>query len=141
MVRHSPVRLPSICFIDKYRFLRYRCSKWVSSSARSNYFRDNASSRLLLPGQEERKTAAEQRGVSLFFCSPNRRRTRISAGNAISLADNFPQKQREQREQRFDPGVGSVYNSKVAVQPGGRLGRARIQPRGWFWIATKHQSR
>jgi hypothetical protein len=118
--------------------LRYRSSKWVSSSARSNYFRDNASSRLLLPGQEQQKTAAEQRGVSLFFCSPNRRRARISAGSAISLADNFPQKQ---REQRFDPVVGSVCNSKVAVQAGVRLGRARIQPRGWFWIATKHQSR
>jgi hypothetical protein len=45
----------------------------------------------------------EQRGtvgVSLFFRSLNHRRPRISAGSEISMADNFPQKQRKQRKQR-----------------------------------------
>ena len=29
----------------------------------------------------------------------------------------------------------------VGRKPGRWLDRARIQPRGWFWIATNHQSR
>jgi hypothetical protein len=49
-----------------------------------------------------RKNSGKQRNASLFFRSPNRRRPRISAGNAISVAADFLQKQ---REQRFTPVV------------------------------------
>jgi hypothetical protein len=66
-------------------------------SARSNYFPRQRPSAITLLAQEQRKTAAEQRGASLFYRSANRRRPRISAGNAMSVADNFLQKQQKQQ--------------------------------------------
>jgi hypothetical protein len=74
-------------------------SKWISSPARLF----SAATPLgdhIVP-QEQRETAAEQRGSSLFFRSPHRRRPRISAGNAIPAADYFLQKQQKQRELPF----------------------------------------
>src|ERR1700730_5145262 len=47
---------------------------------------------------KQRKTAAEQRAVSLFFTSPNHRQPRISAENEMSIADNLWAKQQKQRE-------------------------------------------
>jgi hypothetical protein len=43
------------------------------------------------------ETATEQRASPLFFCSPYRCRPRISAANAISMADNLPQQQQKQQ--------------------------------------------
>jgi hypothetical protein len=48
--------------------------------------------------EKQRKTAAEQRQIPLFFRSPSRRKPRISAENAMSFADKFPAKQQKQRE-------------------------------------------
>ena len=42
---------------------------------------------------KQRKAAAEQRAVSLFFTSPNHRQPRISAENEMSIADNLWAKQ------------------------------------------------
>jgi hypothetical protein len=42
-------------------------------------------------------------GFSLFFCSPNRQKPRISAEDEISMADNSRQKQQKQREGRPSP--------------------------------------
>jgi hypothetical protein len=44
------------------------------------------------------KTAAEQRGFSLFRHWLNRQKPRVSAKNGISLADHSVEKQREQRD-------------------------------------------
>jgi hypothetical protein len=41
---------------------------------------------------EQRKTAAEQRGLPLFFCEPLRRKSRISAVHSMPVADKPLQK-------------------------------------------------
>jgi hypothetical protein len=41
---------------------------------------------------EQRKTAAEQRGLPLFFGEPRRRKSKISAVNSMPVADKTLQK-------------------------------------------------
>jgi hypothetical protein len=48
---------------------------------------------------ENSGTAQKQRPIPLFSRSPNRWQPRISAENAMSLADNFVQKQQKQQKQ------------------------------------------
>jgi len=48
---------------------------------------------LCLDQEKQRKQRKKQRAVPLFSPPPNRWRPRISAENAMSLADNFVQKQ------------------------------------------------
>jgi hypothetical protein len=47
---------------------------------------------------EKAKNRSRTAGGSLFFCSPNRRRPRISAEKVISFADNLLEKQRKQQK-------------------------------------------
>jgi hypothetical protein len=49
----------------------------------------------------------------LFFASPHRRHSRLSAGMAIALADNFLQKQQKQRKRRF--GEAPLSKSRKAT--------------------------
>jgi hypothetical protein len=66
-------------------------------------FRGNGSSRPHCILTEQRETAIEQRPASLFFRSRNRHWPRISAGNAISVADYLLEKQQKQQKQRELP--------------------------------------
>src|SRR5258705_4416349 len=48
-------------------------------------------------GRKQRKNSAKRGAVLLFLRSPNRRRTRISAPNAMPFADDLREKQQKQR--------------------------------------------
>jgi hypothetical protein len=70
-----------------------------------------------------RVTASRRARYPLFFALPRRSNSRISAAKAMSLADNFLQKQQEQRERQFAKG----RCGNPARRPRGS--RNRIDPR------------
>jgi hypothetical protein len=45
--------------------------------------------------QKQRETAKEQRRISLFFHPPSQQKSKVSAANAMPLADNFLPEQRK----------------------------------------------
>src|SRR5215469_13137050 len=55
--------------------------------------------------RKQRITAAKQRAVPLFYCSPHRPKPRISAEKGMSCADNLRQKQQKQREPSPPPSI------------------------------------
>jgi hypothetical protein len=58
------------------------------------------------------RTAKNSDGTAespLFFRSPNRREPRISAKNAISMADNSLPKQRKQQEGAMQPPIEDPF--------------------------------